>query len=116
MKTELTDEQKAYVKGLRDMADFLEERPEFIGTPIYVGTYIYKPSLEMMAAKTKALSPCNKVADDIIFSLERKFGPHKVKCYTNRDAVCEKRTVTKTIEVEEWVCPSILAGAEAVTA
>lgn len=132
--------QRAFIDGLRDLADMLERTPAAIpiNTPFsgFLGVYgdDWDTPLEQMTALARATGGrWEKSTEFDDFRLIRHFGPHKITLFTSRENVCE-RVVTGTrmamipdpdfvataplVEVEqeivEWVCPpSIFAEAAA---
>ena len=105
-------ERQAFTAGLRAVADWLDEHPE-VGLPfprlaIYSSSYGHGRAIEEGAAFARAAGRCEKSTDEGTdrFNLTRTFGPIALIWTATRSAVCEKSTVTKT--VEEWVCPDSL--------
>ena len=108
METELTNQQKMSA-GLRELADFLDENPDFADNnnrEIIFYNYVCKQ--ERFLELAQQLGPFEKDINDTYYTLQRTFGPIKVQVYCDRDLICTKRMVTKTIEVEEWDCPEHL--------
>lgn len=135
---ELTDEKRAWLDGLRAMADWFEQHPQYldgIGETIHIYVREGDDAKERMADAARALGTATKEVSEKYFHLERGFGPHSVRLFTARGAVCERVVVgveeveieepdpdavaalpkvkrTETREVVEWVCPeSILRSA-----
>ena len=126
-----------YIRGLRDLADFLDERPEVdvseLDTAARVFWYVREDEL---ADAARTLGRAEKTADESYVKLERRFGPHVVQAYTAHEGVCERVvvgtetvtrevpdpelvaevptiTVTEEREIVEWRCPpSLLAERE----
>ena len=105
-ETELTDQQKMSA-GLRELADFYDEHPDFISCSEHT-FYKYTSGREVFIELAKSLGPFEKGNDGDNYTLFRMFGPIKLQLYCSRDLVCTKRMVTKTVEVEEWKCPGHL--------
>ena len=106
---ELTAQQKMS-QGLRELADFLDEQPEFLGHP-YFSILKNVDNREQFLDLARKLGTFEKEVSDEHYNLNRMFGPIKLQVYCDRDVVCTKRIVTKTIEVEEWNCPEhLLSG------
>lgn len=111
--TEAT-KRAAFTAGLRAVADWLDENPEvdlpFPRLAVYSSKYGPGTGIEEAATFARAPGRCEKggvtgeSADR--YTLRRMFGPVALVYSANRNAVCEKRMVTKT--VEEWVCPDSL--------
>ena len=97
-------------QGLRELADFLDEQPEFLGHP-YFSILKHVDNREQFLELARKLGTFEKEVSDEHYNLNRMFGPIKLQVYCERDVVCTKRIVTKTIEVEEWNCPEhLLSG------
>lgn len=111
----MSTERRAFTDGLRAAADWLDAHPE-VGLPfprlsIYSARYGPGKAIEEGAAFARAPGQCEKSTTEAEgasgrFNLTRQFGPIALIWTAAREAVCEKRTVTKT--VEEWVCPDSL--------
>lgn len=107
--TELTDQQKMS-QGLRELADFLDEQPIFLGTPFFSMLRLVKTRNQFLDLAQR-LGTFTKDVSDEHYNLNRMFGPIQLQVYCDRNVVCTKRMVTKTIEVEEWDCPDrLLSG------
>ncbi len=107
-----TTERTAFTDGLRAVADWLDANPE-VALPfprmwIYCAAYGQGQAVEEGAVFARAPGQCEKSTDEAgnRFVLTRTFGPVSLIWTAIREAVCEKRTVTKT--VEEWHCPDSL--------
>ena len=127
-----------FIKGLRDLADFLESREEL--TPAcgqHFNVFANDPT--EFALKARRLGTADKNAEDwsSYFTMVKTFGPHQLELNILRASMCEKKKVgTKIVkkrddkivsellkavpevEVEEdvfeWVCPeSILVFVKA---
>ena len=130
--------QDAFIKGLRDLADFLETREEL--TPVYGQHFnVFANDPTEFALKARRLGTADKNAEDWsnYFTMVKTFGPHQLELNILRASMCEKKKVgTKKVkkrdekvvqevlkavpevEVEEdvfeWVCPeSILVFVKA---
>lgn len=131
-----TVERAEFVRGLRELADFLAAHPEIDFSPDY-GTATVQwwcGGPNDLAAAARTLGRVEKKSDDSFLSLVRHFGPHKIDAYALHSRVCERVvvrtetvatevpdpealkqvptvTVTEEREIVEWRCPeSILAG------
>ncbi len=136
---EVTIERHEYIKGLRDLADFLEQHPDFPSLPLDGGSALtimsYTLTREQLASMPRTLGGrWDKDADDTYYHLRRRFGPHQVQLYTSRGDVCERVQVgTRTVQqpapdappvpmvdvevpVYEWRCPDSLLADVPVTA
>jgi hypothetical protein len=130
--TELTETQK-FVKGLRDMAAFIEAHPE-LPMPCSTLRVDYWPKLEELRDYVRTFGRLKKDAiGDSYFVLRKEFykGAYtsiSIEANWSRDSVCKKvKTGTKkvmqtvqtkppeTIEVEtevetfKWECPKVAA-------
>lgn len=152
-RTVLTDEQRAWIEGLRELADFAEAHPEVVGaypmpSSTFHGVLRSDPddTRDELRTRARSMAPCEKQFPDHspdTLHLVKRFGPHKITVYADREAVCERRVVdtedvevevysdeaqavidslpkvtrTETREIVEWDCGSILAPTqETVTA
>jgi hypothetical protein len=125
----MTDEQTAYVEGLRGLADFLELRPELI--PINYVSLWHFVAADQFGTLAQTMGGSTKTASDKYLGLDRKFGPHSLNLRVEREEVCERVvTGTEIVEIDdpdappvpkitverdkvEWVCPpSFLALGE----
>lgn len=123
-------ERIAWLNGIRQMADFLEQHPDVPLPSDHQPVYIWGTDAKrQLAAAALALGDAEKEADASFFSLVRRFGPIVYTVKACRENVCERVVVgTKTIttqvppegvemltvtseeEIVEWRCPpSILA-------
>ena len=137
----LTDEQRAYIDGLRAYADFLEANPEIAGRTAlnhvdsggeyFCGTAGTAEGLVRLSRE--AGGKWDKEVGSDYFRLTRAFGPHRFSLFVSRGQVCERVvrtetvtrevpdpekvaeiptvTVTEEIEHVEWVCPPSLLAA-----
>lgn len=101
----------AFVAGLRAVADFLDDHPDF-PTP---STYSI-PAFQSGAWTPADFARCasmlggtrSKDANDNWIEVRRPFGPLTLVVFSSRDAVCEKRIVgVETVEVDEEVTPAV---------
>lgn len=111
------------IQAMRDLLDFVEERPE-IPMPYFGTVYSFaRPEDgDDLRTITKAMSPARKVSEGNYFSLERTFGRHILSVTFPREEVCERIEVGEKIvaavpqhveKVYEWKCPdSILSPSE----
>lgn len=116
---ELTDQQKMS-QGLRELADFLDEHPEFPSPPIGA-IYIRCYNRAELVRCAKLFKPFEKSIDSGgDYVLARKFGPLSIKLYTSRANVCTRRVVGqeweegkpareategRMVDVLKWTCP-----------
>lgn len=107
--TELTKQQKMSA-GLRELADFYDEHPEFPVKAMWM--YIYVINRKEFIGLAKQLGTFTKNVDGSDYQIVRRFDNAYVQVYASRKEVCTKRLVTKTIEVEEWDCPEHLLSDE----
>lgn len=110
--TNLTRQEK--IDAMRRVLDFLAENPKF-PVPASMGHLdIYIPSWndgkgkQELAACARMLGTFEKAPDESYFKIRRDFGGASIEVRIDRSAVCEKKTVTKTVTVDEWQCPDSL--------
>lgn len=132
---QLTDKQQAYIKGLRDIADWCEAHPDY-APGISGGVNVNIPGIftkeDLVQAGRAMGGTLEKNVTDSFFWLDRKFGPHTLSAAAWRDEVCERvvtvtedeitepdpvimatvPTVTRTVQREtvEWICPDSVLG------
>ncbi|MDA4133700.1 MAG: hypothetical protein OK454_11350 [Thaumarchaeota archaeon] len=110
-ETVLTDEQTAYVKGLRDLADWLEANPQFVPDPTIVQLYAdgdrFKALAREIGTCVKQYPDESETSEYASVDLIKGFGPVSYRLYTARKNVCQK--VKRMIEVETWECSPLLA-------
>ena len=133
-------EHAAFVKALRDAADFFEARPE-LGVPYGDPEFTFCgfiggksiDSKEGLALFVKSVGGrVDKEGDDYLLTLRAKRQGFSVRALAYREKVCERVLVTtktepahvlpaqpateevfvprREVPVYEWRCPSILAG------
>ncbi len=130
--TGLTETQQAFVAGLRQVADFLADKPELVravarSTTFYAWTFD-KPTFARLALM---LGDAEKSSDTDYYNVERSFGPLTLQVTARHEHVCERVVVgvetvevtapdpeavaalprvtrTETVEKVEWVCPPSL--------
>ena len=124
-------ERADMIAGLRNLADFLEQTPEFDDFCLPLEVLSFAKGKMQLAATAKLIAPCIKQTCGDWFYFIRDFGGEvRIKACIERTALCEKVEVGKRIvparpetvlpatpekeeTVWEWVCPdSILAMAE----
>jgi hypothetical protein len=121
---------QAFVKALRDIADFFSARPD-MPTP-YTDRFDYYPQPDdpEVADFARWLSVFKKRGDDTFFEMVREFGPLSLRVAWYRNQVCtpvvvgkeeveEEVVVSKVTEMRkvlrdkiEWKCPKVLAPKE----
>ena len=122
-----------YTQGLRDLADWLDEHPQFTNHAGDDGVRLYQFTWDKdsFIEQARAIGgPWDKDSDSGYYMLVKSFGPHRVELNIAHEEVCERVQIgTKVVEkhdpdvlaalpkikVEEpqyeWVCPpSILAS------
>ena len=122
---------RAYVKGLRELARFIERKPELCPE---CGETVFRfaHDKETMQRLAPQLGTCRKRSQGGWYNLERSFGPHNFQLTIEHRNYCERRQVgikklqvpdpeelksvpLVTVEepIYEWDCPdSVLAPAE----
>ena len=101
----ITDEQQAWLDGLRAMADWFEQHPEWIDESYPAWVNIYPSSKANLARLTKDLGRVEKIHDENLFYVRRRFGPHQIDGNVMRQEVC-RRVVTGTKQIPERVVPA----------
>ena len=116
----LTEAQRAYIDGLRDLTDWLEQHPEYAPTYPAVTLNVFADDKAELAEFARAAGRATKHWLDSWFVVRAEFGPHSIDANLAREQVCD-RVVTgirwvpaqpaRTEDVVEWVCQdtSILA-------
>lgn len=116
----LTEMKRAYIDGLREMADWLERHPEYVVTWNPVTINLFPADKDDLAEFVRAAGRSSKEWTNDWLIVSVAFGPHKIDANLSREQVC-RRVVTGTKEIPaqparveeivEWVCdePSILA-------
>ena len=127
---ELTNDQRAYVDGLHELADFLATQPELLDRATFSRSefYIFAWDAPTFARLALALGTATKRSDNTHYNVERKFGPILLQVTARHEVVCERVVVgsetvevtgpdpeavaalpvttrTETIEKIEWICP-----------
>ena len=134
---ELTERQREALQGLREFTDFLEANPEFIDMLGTKRFFVFGPKdKKEFATMALKLGNADKTVDKDWFNVDKKFGPSvALQLTVRRKDFCERvvvatheveveerdaeaveealanipmKTVTKTEEVIEWVCPPSL--------
>lgn len=109
-KVEHEEKVREWVRGIRQLADFVEANPEMHDGGVnaltlwcYVGG---TDARDAMAAAARVMAPVEKVVEDYdpsTFRLRKTFGPHELTVFTNRANVCERRVIgTEVVEVEGY--------------
>lgn len=91
--------------GLRDLADWVEQNPEYedeIGT---LGVSVCFLTCAAFADAARALGHGMKIAEGSYFTVRRSFGPVNLDFFTARENVC-RRVVVDTIERPERIIPA----------
>lgn len=132
---EHTRRQRAAIDGLRELADFLEAHPEVpmgYGMTAVANANAYaeddEPAIDRLARIARLPGRWDKKSTGDAFHLVRKFGPHQLIVFANREQVCKRVVVgtemvtryvpapdsppmvpvTELVEKAEWVCPPSL--------
>ena len=132
----LTEQEtrEQWFSGLEELVKLLRDKPE-LPLPTALCMYEYQFSYNntdvkaKMATIAKAFTPCEKEYSKDNFLLTRSFGPHTLKYYSARSAVCTAKVVGKKIvearpssycpevpaheeDVIEWECSPLLEIAD----
>ena len=127
----MNEERDGYIKGLRQLADLLENNEGLVlpynkaHSPIYIFTNSKK---ELQDWARAFLGTLEKKFDDESIKLSGKIDGLHIGIFGNREGVCERVVVgtrevivpareareaepehTETVEDVEWICGSLLA-------
>jgi hypothetical protein len=96
------DTRAQTIRGLRELADFLERTPDAeVDAAADVTILDYATTCDEFLAKAEKIGgPWEQVMDGGYFKLVRRFGPVKYQLYTNEVHVGEARQVVRP--VTEW--------------
>lgn len=110
----LTDEQRAWIEGLRELADFVEAHPEIDAASTFTLNLWMHEKSDLADWMKRLGGKWDKYTGlDAYFIMRRMFGPHRIELNANREAVCERTQVgTKTVEKPD---PELLAAVPLVT-
>lgn len=97
-----SEHQLAYVKGLRDLADYLERHPE-IPCRMHEQIDVFVHEKDEMAALARKLAPIEKRYCGNYLMLQKKFGPICLEINIFRDKVCRKIETRKTVTKPKYV-------------
>jgi hypothetical protein len=113
MENDEIQKRQETINDVRKMLDFLEANPE-----IKLPNRLAQPQIWFFGDKdgflrsVRAFGACEKKVDGHEIHVTKTFGSVKLVAEVNRDAVCIKKTVMKTVPVEEWDCQPLLSPAE----
>lgn len=121
-----TDYRGDLIRGLRNVADFLEKRPSLKVGFTYLSINLFVETKEELAEAIRELGTCDKRSVGEWLTARKSFGPHVcLEVNAPHDKCCERVVVgTKVIpakpsvperieEIVEWRCPtSILQPGE----
>lgn len=108
-----TPDRDSFIRGLRELAEFLEQRPEM---PVVVWpeklTLLSSVAGAALIRCARQMGYADKVVSDGYFELHRRFGDGSVtfQLYAPREEVCE-RVVTGTREVVSEVPDPVMVAA-----
>lgn len=92
----------AIVKGLRELASFIEKNPPLTPYSVSVSEYLYP---ETFKAVIRQFGSCDKEPWGDSFQVTKKFGDGLVtyRLSTSREDVCTKKVIgTETVEVTDF--------------
>lgn len=117
---------KEKVKGLRALADFMEENPDM--EVLFSAANVFVDNLEDLQKYGRKLGTFTKRTSSDWFYLRRDFdGGIRLEINATHNQVCERVVVgteeiqvpdpaapkiTKTVDIVEWNCPEILSKVE----
>lgn len=121
-------EHQQYANSLRAIADWIEAHPE-VAIPSDNSLTIYSMDTKDEAATlVRAMGSCNKRYDDSYLTVEKSFGPIRLRAVFSREQVCKRVVVgvetipaefveartrpAHTKEIVKWECEPILAPTE----
>ncbi len=125
MKTD-SEERAAYIDGLRQIADFLEQHPN-VPEPSSPIINVFVQSKNSFQRAIKKSGPWEKRTDGSYVYCRKCFGPHVFNVNLNHSMICErvvtgKRTVPRQEAIEEyeeeiteWRCPDSFLSAAPIT-
>lgn len=114
-RSAVTEEQRAWISGARNLVDFLESRPELLGdymTDLHLVRHAI--NAETLAELTSLLGAGEKTSSERYIGVVRRFGPHRLEVFAAHDTVCERVDTVVTEEVTE-PDPELLAQVPLVT-
>ena len=101
----MVDERADFIRGLRELADFYDARPELpLPSEVTVNLTDVKGKAEL-AHVAELMKPCKKEVTLSFYKLIRHFGPIVLEAYDWRSNICE-RIVTGTKVVAEKIVPA----------
>lgn len=97
------------VAGLRELADFIEQHPQFVGALDYEKFHCFVGDEDEFTALVSELGgKRTKEASNDYFGVSRFFGPIEMYVYTNREQVCTATVVgTETVTVRDPNAPLV---------
>ena len=116
-----------YAKGLRELADFVDEHPEF-GEPYQYEFNVFGKDKDALKVFVQASGSVKKDTDDNFFFVTKKFsGGIRLNFNVRHENICEKVEIGRKIvpaskkkvlpaqpeheEIQyEWKCPNVLGG------
>ena len=102
MTPAMTARKREWLDSLRQMVDFLEERPELINL-VGVSHLVFAHSPERFAELVRELGEGEKSASEGNYRVVRRFGRHEIDVYTN--SVCTKVQTGVAEELIEQAAP-----------
>lgn len=103
----MTDDAQTLIDGLRELADFLQDRPAIADRMASAEPHfnVYAFTRNEFQGFVREIGRGDKTASDQFMGVIRKFGAVTIEVYTHRAQVCE-RVVVGTREVPEEIRPA----------
>lgn len=119
MNTRDPKKREAFIQGLRQLATYLEERPELPVPPFGETIHVFVSTKEEFQQVARDMGHADKQFNGDWASLNRKFESVEVQYTIERQQVCARKVVgTREVpahseDIVEWSCSeSILADAK----
>jgi hypothetical protein len=109
----ITEKTRKDQRRSKDAGDFLEATPD-VRLPRSMDRFAiwFFGEKDNFLDSVRHFGTCEKSVVDKELHVTKTFGSVKLVAEVNRDAVCIKKTVMKTVPVDEWDCQPLLSPAE----
>jgi hypothetical protein len=113
MTPEELQKRQEKINDVRRMLAFLEATPD-VRLPRSMDRFAiwFFGEKDNFLDSVRHFGTCEKSVVDKELHVTKTFGSVKLVAEVNRDAVCIKKTVMKTVPVDEWDCQPLLSPAE----
>lgn len=113
---DITDRTRAYIDGLHELADWLDQHPEWVPNYNPITLNLFPEDKAKLAAFARVVGKAEKLWEGDWLAVRASFGPHAIDANLPREQVCrkvvtgERQIPARTEEIVEWVCddPAIL--------